>query len=496
MKPEHQHLWQQIEAFDFDATDTRLSFGQRLARDNGWSAAFTRSVLLEYRRYVFLAMTAGHPVCPSDAVDQAWHLHLTYTRNYWDDFCGRILGRPLHHGPTRGGRDEDVKHHEMYAKTLAAYRDAFGEDAPAEVWHPAEVRFGEDVAFSRVNTRRNWVIAKPRWMRKAALAAAVVLAVSATGCFSPMASASVMEMAGGDFLAFFPLFSIGVFCVAAVLRSRSRTQAAPLLTDDSGKDVYAIATLSGGGMAAVNTAMIGLARHGLVEVRADGRVCKSPAAEGADSLHPFERAVYDAVKPGVCDLREIREGVRSWVDGMIAHLRTIGLVMSEQSIAKSQSRVLAVLMLVPLVGVLKVAVGLSRDRPVFFLVLMLIVAVIAMVVFMKRRPFRTKRGDALLSELRQNQPMPTMQERTDLVDTGFGSGSLAMCAALYGTSVLAGTEMNHLNKALTPPGSQNGSSGCSSTGCGGGCGSSGSGGGDGGGGSSGCGGCGGGGGGD
>lgn len=50
MKPEHQHLWQQIEAFEFDASSTQLSFGQRLTRDNGWSAAFTRSVLLEDKR--------------------------------------------------------------------------------------------------------------------------------------------------------------------------------------------------------------------------------------------------------------------------------------------------------------------------------------------------------------------------------------------------------------------------------------------------------------
>jgi hypothetical protein len=153
MNPANQALWTKIEAFEFDEPETRLTFGQRLAKDNDWSMAYTRSVLLEYKRFVFLAMTAGHPVCPSDAVDQAWHMHLTYTRNYWEDFCGKTLGQPLHHGPTRGGKSEDVKHHDMYAQTLAAYRDAFGEEAPADVWHPASVRFGEDVAFKRVNTR-------------------------------------------------------------------------------------------------------------------------------------------------------------------------------------------------------------------------------------------------------------------------------------------------------------------------------------------------------
>jgi hypothetical protein len=34
-------------------------------------------------------------------VDQAWHLHLTFSENYWKVFCPQILGSPLHHHPTR-----------------------------------------------------------------------------------------------------------------------------------------------------------------------------------------------------------------------------------------------------------------------------------------------------------------------------------------------------------------------------------------------------------
>ncbi|MEK6230809.1 MAG: hypothetical protein N2A42_03075 [Luteolibacter sp.] len=35
--------------------------------------------MTEYKRFVALAMLAGHPVTPSEEVDQAWHLHLVYT---------------------------------------------------------------------------------------------------------------------------------------------------------------------------------------------------------------------------------------------------------------------------------------------------------------------------------------------------------------------------------------------------------------------------------
>ena len=96
-------LWQRIAAFEFDPVDAALPFSRRLARDNGWSDAFAQRAVEEYRRFVFLAMVAGHPVTPSDEVDQVWHLHLCYTRSYWEDLCGEVLPRPLHHGPTRGG---------------------------------------------------------------------------------------------------------------------------------------------------------------------------------------------------------------------------------------------------------------------------------------------------------------------------------------------------------------------------------------------------------
>ena len=99
-------LWRRLEAFQLDDASASLTFTRRLARENDWEPAYARRVVDEYKRFVFLAMTAGHEVTPSDEVDQAWHLHLTYTRSYWGGLCGEVLGRPLHHGPTKGGADE------------------------------------------------------------------------------------------------------------------------------------------------------------------------------------------------------------------------------------------------------------------------------------------------------------------------------------------------------------------------------------------------------
>ena len=141
MSTPHAQLLQRIMAFELDQGKPALTFAQRLARENRWPLDFASRAILEYKRFIFLACTADHAVTPSEQVDQVWHLHLTYTRSYWDRFCGQVLGRPLHHDPTRGGDDEDSKYRELYERTLASYAACFGESAPVECWPDVEQRF-------------------------------------------------------------------------------------------------------------------------------------------------------------------------------------------------------------------------------------------------------------------------------------------------------------------------------------------------------------------
>ena len=99
-------LSERLAAFELDDPAADLPFSARLARENTWSRDYARRVVREYLRFVQLAMEAGHPVTPSEEVDQAWHLHMVYTRSYWERLCGGVLKKPLHHDPTRGGKAE------------------------------------------------------------------------------------------------------------------------------------------------------------------------------------------------------------------------------------------------------------------------------------------------------------------------------------------------------------------------------------------------------
>ncbi len=163
-------LWGKIKDFEFGLSEASLSFTDRLARENGWDMRFAGRVVDEYRRFCFLAMTAGHPVTPSEQVDQAWHLHLLYTENYWTEFCGEVLQRPLHHGPTRGGRREGDKYRDWYQATLDSYARAFGQEPPTDIWPGVNARFEDAHRYRRINTASHWVIAKPtrgglrRWL--------------------------------------------------------------------------------------------------------------------------------------------------------------------------------------------------------------------------------------------------------------------------------------------------------------------------------------------
>jgi len=173
MTADDHPLWPALAGYRVGPGDAAFSFEARLARENGWSAEHANRVMDEYRRFLFLAAAAGHPVTPSDAVDQAWHLHLTYSRDYWDRLCATVLGRPLHHGPTAGGNDEQHRYFTQYADTLESYERWFGAPPPADIWPDAHRRLVVDPRAVRVGLADHIVVAK-RTLRLGALVAAVI----------------------------------------------------------------------------------------------------------------------------------------------------------------------------------------------------------------------------------------------------------------------------------------------------------------------------------
>lgn len=153
-------LYQRICHFKLDPEGAIFPFSRKLAWEYQWSPAYAYRAIQEYKKFVFLAAIANHIVSPSTAVDRVWHFHLLYTHSYWDEFCGQVLHKPLHHSPSLGGRLEGLKYRHHYCQTLQIYERYFGTPPP-DIWHDPKLR-SEKISYQWVDRERYWVIPKFR----------------------------------------------------------------------------------------------------------------------------------------------------------------------------------------------------------------------------------------------------------------------------------------------------------------------------------------------
>lgn len=159
-----QEFWEKIRKYQIGTAQAALSFTDRLARENRWTLEFTHRAVLEYKRFIYLICITHLPMTPSEVVDEVWHLHLLYTRDYWKVFCGEILNREIHHGPTEGGSQERQKYETLYLQTYQQYLAHFGSLPPEDIWPVPEARF---VATPKVkiDLKRHLVLPIPNWLR-------------------------------------------------------------------------------------------------------------------------------------------------------------------------------------------------------------------------------------------------------------------------------------------------------------------------------------------
>ncbi|WP_294322448.1 hypothetical protein [uncultured Chryseobacterium sp.] len=132
--PENGLLWNRLLHFELDHPGAEFPFSKKLAKEENWTESFTQKAIEEYKKFVYLCCILPNGASPGEVVDKVWHLHLTYTQNYWEEFCPDILQRKLHHHPSNGGKDEAEKHSNWFKETLENYCKVFGEMPPEEIW--------------------------------------------------------------------------------------------------------------------------------------------------------------------------------------------------------------------------------------------------------------------------------------------------------------------------------------------------------------------------
>jgi hypothetical protein len=134
--------------------------------------------------------------------------------------------------------------------------------------------------------------------------------------------------------------------------------------------------------------------------------------------------------------------------------------------------------IVLITGFIKIGIGVSRDKPVGFLIFLSVVTGVLLILFC-RPGLRTSQGSSTLNAMREANT--SLQSNAAISLTTLAAADVALAFALWGPSMLTGLRLTPLHDMLIASGGSVGS-GCGS---GGGCGGGGCGGG-------GCGGCGGG----
>jgi hypothetical protein len=152
----HHELYQKIIDFSLDNAKAKTPFSARLAIDNAWSFNYTKQLIEEYKRFLFLMIAAGHKVSPSDQIDQAWHLHMMYSHIYWEEFCGNTVHKKLHHWPAEGNGE----FHDWYTMTINSYIRFFGYRPPENIWPDPDIRFKTRSCFVRIDREKNWILPK------------------------------------------------------------------------------------------------------------------------------------------------------------------------------------------------------------------------------------------------------------------------------------------------------------------------------------------------
>ncbi|HEX8339937.1 MAG TPA: TIGR04222 domain-containing membrane protein [Tepidisphaeraceae bacterium] len=290
-----------------------------------------------------------------------------------------------------------------------------------------------------------------------------------------------LDFYGPQFLRFYGGLYVAALAASLVVRAVVRRSGA-VATNDPHLDPYETAFLAGGG---ARVALVGISRlidRGAVRASNGSIIVEQAVIGHSPGVPAVERAVL--ASPGSTSFRQLRQGLVASCETIRQTLESQGLLVAAAAVFFWRLVTWAGFGLILGLGVTKFAIGLSRDKPVSFLIVAGIVTVLTLAALLKTAPFRTLAGDRLLMGLKNARPNRRSRAASA---TMAGPSTVAEMAglsvALYGMEALSHHPQYRQLQTMTGPTGNSSGSACSS-GCGGGGSSCGGGG---------CGGCGGGG---
>ena len=427
--------WQRIRDHAFEDVHAPLDFAAKLAREQGWSRDEARAAIEEYRRFCFLATVSDETMVPSVAVDAVWHLHLTYTEDYWQRFCPEALGVAFHHRPGGLVRGDAARYRLRYAETLADYERWFG--TPPERWWPAtSERFRMPQRFRRVDRERVWLIPKPRLQPASwcvAMSVVIGLGVAWPGEAMPL---DPLTWRGPAFLSLFVVLAIASVVLAWLWRRHAVDHGRAVSMH--ALDASAVAMLAGGEARVLERVVGELLTRGVARFDAGSR--RVAVDSVPDDLDDCARAIADALRRDG-DVGTVLVRARTALDRLRGTLVQRGLWLDAGTAARIARQSAIAPALVLALGIAKIVVGVTHDRPVAFLVILCVLFAIVTLVLAFTTPQRSRSGDRALVELRQRHVRAMRAPR---------DREWPIALALVGSSVLAGTAYAAFHDARHP----------------------------------------------
>jgi uncharacterized protein (TIGR04222 family) len=229
------------------------------------------------------------------------------------------------------------------------------------------------------------------------------------------------------------LWGYGVICLGAALVIM-RQWRATLGPQDRGNDplpdlgLYRLAMLAGGSQLAITTAATKLYDEGVITAENGRFALVRKLAPGADRL---ERAVAETLErePGISAASMRAELADSEpVQWLTDELTQTGLLIDASQVTRVRRRLWLVAALLGLLGLARIAAGLSNEAPVGWLVVMVGLVLVATFLLARRPLHATHRGRGILRRQRR--------EHDALRHNPGAGGQVALTAALFGGGAL------------------------------------------------------------
>jgi uncharacterized protein (TIGR04222 family) len=284
------------------------------------------------------------------------------------------------------------------------------------------------------------------------------------------------DLPGPDFLVFYAI--LGVLTVGILWLARRASEAADAPRIDY-SDPYLLAYLRGGGPEVIRVVTVSLIDRGLLQSNDDRLVAVNQNAVNI-VRRPIEKALLQHFRfRGNASSAFTSPAILSTCQEYKDTLQRLGLLPDESILRARLWRFVIAVIVLTGVAALKILIALQRGRTnIFFLVLLAVFFVF--VAIRVHNPLRTRRGDALLADLRNL--FSSLKARARMLRPGGETADAALLMAVFGLDALPAAAFPYA-KRFQPKSTALSTSSCGSA-CGSSCGSSCGGGG-------GCGGCGG-----